>query len=171
MKIVLMGYMASGKSTIGLALANTLTISFLDLDKEIETACGMKVPDIFKIKGEIFFRRKEREVLQEALQSENSFVLSLGGGTPCYGDNLELIKTHTANSFYLKVSIPELVKRLEKEKEHRPLVAAIPSEELMEFVGKHLFERSPFYSGANHVVTTDDKDVASIVKEITDGLL
>ena len=83
MKVVLLGYMASGKSSVGKALATKLGYHFIDLDEEISNRVGMDVPTIFSEKGEIFFRRKETEVLEDILKGDNDIVLSLGGGTPC----------------------------------------------------------------------------------------
>ena len=166
MKVVLLGYMASGKSTVGKSLASRLGYSFIDLDEEISARVGMDIPTIFSKKGEIFFRRKETEVLVDIMENTSDFVLSLGGGTPCYGQNMEVINTHTPNSFYLNLPIGGLVKRIAEEKDHRPLVANIPDEELPEFVGKHLFERAPFYSKAAQTIFANDKTVEEIVGEL-----
>ncbi|MEO0573760.1 MAG: shikimate kinase [Bacteroidota bacterium] len=166
MKVVLLGYMASGKSTIGRLLAAKLGYDFIDLDEEISNQVGMDIPKIFSEKGEIFFRRRETEVLMDILKRDTQIVLALGGGTPCYGQNMQLIKEHTPNSFYLNLSIPSLVMRISGEKEQRPLVARIPDEELPEFIGKHLFERSPFYSLADHTIFAQDKTEEQLIAEI-----
>ncbi len=158
--------MASGKSTIGRALAHKLGYNFVDLDEEISNRVGMDIPRIFSDKGEIFFRRREAEVLRDLVKQENNLVVSLGGGTPCYGQNMQIIHESTPYSFYLNLSIASLVKRIAKEKALRPLVADIPDEELPEFVGKHLFERSPFYSMANHTILTENKTVEQIIMEL-----
>ncbi|PWK24523.1 shikimate kinase [Maribacter polysiphoniae] len=166
MKIVLVGYMGSGKSTIGRILANRLNIKFLDLDDHIEAKEGMGIPQLFESKGEIYFRKKENEHLKQILNGTDHFILSTGGGTPCYGNNMEAILEATPNVFYLKVTIPGLIERLAPEKAHRPLIANIPDGELPEFIGKHLFERSFFYSMAEHAIQTDGKSVEAIVAEI-----
>lgn len=168
MQIVLVGYMGSGKSTIGKQLSKLLKISFLDLDDYMEKKLGMSVVDIFSKKGEIFFRKLEAECLQEIFLEKKSFVIATGGGTPCYGNNLELMQEHTNKVIYLKASIGELVDRLQVEKKHRPLLKNIEDEELPEFIGKHLFERSFFYNRSNIIISTDNKTPLDIAKEITD---
>lgn len=171
MKVVLLGYMASGKSTVGRSLAHKLGYNFVDLDEEISNRVGMDIPMIFSDKGEIFFRRKETEVLRDLLEQQDNMVLSLGGGTPCYGQNMQIINESTPYSFYLNLSIGNLVKRIAKEKALRPLVASIPDTELPEFVGKHLFERSPFYAMAGHTIFTENKTVQQIIMELEKSLV
>ncbi|MEO0528451.1 MAG: shikimate kinase [Bacteroidota bacterium] len=171
MKIVLVGYMGSGKSTVGQSLARELNLQFLDLDTYIEKAMGTTIPDLFETKGEIFFRKKEYEYLNEILRENKNFVLSTGGGTPCYSGNMDTILAHTPYSVYLKVSIMELVKRLSVGKEHRPLIKDIATDDLPEFFGKHLFERSPYYNKAKHILNCDGKEPLAIVAEIKELLL
>ena len=171
MKIVLVGYMGSGKTTIGKRISKDLKISFLDLDEYIETSLGDTILNIFKEKGELFFRKKEHECLKEILEKKEDFILSTGGGTPCYFQNTEMVVQYTDNFFYLKSTIPELVDRLKKEKEERPLIKHLSDEKLPEFIGKHLFERSFYYMKAKHNILTDKKNIATIVKEITARLV
>lgn len=165
-KIVLVGYMGSGKTTIGKLLAKLLKINFLDLDDVIEKEEGMSITDLFKNKGEIFFRKKENEYLNQVLQTESAFILSTGGGTPCYGTNMAAIINATENVFYIKVSIPELVRRLSSEKDARPMISNFTEEELPEFIGKHLFERSFYYNMAKNKVSADGKSPEKIIQEI-----
>ncbi len=168
MKVILMGYMGSGKSTIGLQLAKILNIPFIDLDAFIETKELSSISKLFKNKGEIYFRKIETSYLSELLDDTQSSVIALGGGTPCYGTNLKLIlNAHDSKSVYLKMSIPSLVKRLELEKSKRPLISHINTQDdLTEFIGKHLFERSPYYSQANIIMSVDEKSVDEIVEKI-----
>ena len=166
MKIVLLGYMASGKSTVGRLLARQLGTSFVDLDDYIEQQQKKSIKDIFSEKGEIFFRKLEHQMLKEVLDSHTAVVLSTGGGTPCYANNMETILQQSDNSIYLNHSIPVLVERITKEKEHRPLVKNIPGNDLPEFVGKHLFERRPFYMQAEHRVDCDPLSAEEVVAEI-----
>jgi len=170
-KIVLLGYMGSGKSTIGKLLAHKKSLEFIDLDDYIEQAENMSVSEIFENKGEVYFRKKEFQYLNEVLEQRNDFILSTGGGTPCYGNNMQTILENTNNAFYLKVSIPELTKRLLKEKDERPLVRNITEEELPEFIGKHLFERSYYYNQASKVISCDTKSPQEIVDEIESYLV
>ena len=166
MKIVLLGYMASGKSTVGRLLARQLGTSFVDLDDYIEQQQKKSIKDIFSEKGEIFFRKLEHQMLKEVLDSHTAVVLSTGGGTPCYANNMKTILQQSDNSIYLNHSIPVLVERITKEKEHRPLLKNIPDNDLPEFVGKHLFERRPFYMQAEHRVDCDPLSAEEVVAEI-----
>ena len=171
MKIILLGYMGSGKSTIGMALANELKLSFVDLDHAIENEIGMSIKDFFEASGELKFRRLENEILKKVLDENNDMILSTGGGTPCYGNNLDLLKSASnAKVFYLKGSIKTLTERLLSEKDIRPLIQSIGDDDLPEFIGKHLFERSNFYLQAHHAVDIDQKSVETIAKEIVELL-
>jgi shikimate kinase len=171
MRIVLLGYMGSGKSTVGKLLAQHLNFQFLDLDDYIESQLNASISSIFKDKGEIYFRKKETELLHKALHEMDNFVLSVGGGTPCYANNMNIILEETPWVFYLKCSIPTLVKRLSRGKEHRPLIAHLKEEEIPEFIGKHLFERSPFYSRAHKTILCDTKSAQTISTEIQNDLV
>jgi shikimate kinase len=166
MKIVLIGYMGSGKSTIGKLLSKKLNINFIDLDEYIETKLNMSISEIFEAKGEIFFRKMEHKYVQELMLKKNSFILSTGGGTPCYSNNMDEISKETSNVFYLKVSILGLIDRLSKEKEHRPVIKNIADEDLPEFIGKHLFERNNFYLLSNNIIACDNKTAEEITNEI-----
>lgn len=164
MKIILLGYMASGKSTISKMLAKKLQIDAIDLDDYIVEKEGLSINDIFKTKGEIYFRLQENKYLLELLENKNSFVLALGGGTPCYANNMDLIKK-MSNSIYLKANLNTLFDRLRSEKENRPLISSLNDEKLKEFIAKHLFERAPFYEQASHIISIDNKAIAVLVEE------
>lgn len=166
LKIILLGYMGSGKSTIGKLLASELGIPFRDLDTVIETALNASIPTIFEENGEIFFRKKEAEFLADLLQTPRDMVLATGGGTPCYGDNLKMMLSHGSHVVYLQYSVPELEKRLKLQREERPLISHISDDDLGEFIGKHLLERSPFYTQATTVIKADSKSPEELVKEI-----
>ncbi|MCK0114861.1 shikimate kinase [Gelidibacter sp. F63206] len=171
MSIVLIGYMGSGKSSVGKKLSEMVNFNFIDLDDYLEEKEKLSIAQIFETKGEIYFRKKEHLYLQEVLQLKDT-VLSLGGGTPCYGNNMDtILEAEGARSIYLKSSIPNLVKRLNPEKAQRPLIAHLKSdEELTEFIGKHLFERSFYYNQSNQTVVTDGKNIETIAKEIVANL-
>lgn len=167
MKIVLLGYMASGKSLIGRELAEVLKMDYLDLDDFIEKNEGKSIEKIFLEKGEIFFRKIENSYLQALISSKNNLVLSLGGGTPCFTNNLELLKNNKEiTTFFLNVPVSELAKRLMSDKENRPLVKYVSNEtDMLEFVGKHLFERLPFYNQA-HFKMDANKPKEEVVESI-----
>ena len=147
--------MGSGKSTLGRALATAKNISFVDLDVYIAEREKCSVPDIFKNKGEIYFRKKETYYLQEVLQKEEDMVLSLGGGTPCFGNNMQLIQAAGAVSIYLKYQPQSLTQRLLQQKDDRPLLAQIKEIDLEEFIRKHLFDRNPYYAQATYIIAMD----------------
>ena len=166
MKIVLLGYMASGKSTIGREISKKLDMKFIDLDDYISKREKRSISEIFKVEGEIYFRKIESLYLGEILNSKDSFILSLGGGTPCYSNNMELILNSDASSIYIKASIKTLVSRLIAEKNKRPLVADLEDDKLIEFVAKHLFERRFFYEQASITVNSENKSIEEIITEI-----
>ncbi|MGD1320499.1 shikimate kinase [Chryseobacterium sp. 2R14A] len=169
MVISLIGYMGSGKSHISKILSDKINFKLIDLDKEISWRNKLTIPEIFEKKGEIYFRKLERETLEEILATQENIVLSLGGGTPVYYNNMEIIN-HNSKSIFLRASISTLVERLSKQKEKRPLIAKITDEDLPEFIAKHLFERNIFYSKAQFSISTDNKTPEDIVKEITEKL-
>lgn len=167
MKVILIGYMTSGKSTIGKQLSARMYLPFIDLDTYIEEKEDAKISEIFEEEGEIAFRLKEHRYLKELLNKEKDSIISLGGGTPCYADNMKVLENakHTT-TIYLQADIQTLVERIKKNKEQRPLVARIKDNELHEFVAKHLFERRYFYEQASEKVKIDNKTVEEIVAEI-----
>lgn len=167
MNIILLGYMASGKSIIGQMLAEILNSQFIDLDEYISTKEGMSVKVIFKTKGELYFRKVESRDLKELLLSSNNSVIALGGGTPCYAGNMNVINNaNNTTSIYLNVSIPELSKRLFSNKINRPLVAHISNlEDMTEFVGKHVFERLAYYNQADITINAN-QDAEEVMKSI-----
>ncbi|NNF74848.1 MAG: shikimate kinase [Flavobacteriaceae bacterium] len=168
MVIVLMGYMGSGKSVLGNDLAYALQFEFIDLDAYIESREGKNISAIFKDDGELYFRRAESKYLAEILNDRTKVVLALGGGTPCYGTNLNLIKSsQNTISIYLKATIETLLTRLSDETAKRPLVAHLDTQdERREFIGKHLFERSGFYQQADITLETDKQTVEDSIENI-----
>ncbi|WP_027380013.1 shikimate kinase [Chryseobacterium daeguense] len=169
MIISLVGYMGSGKSHISKILSEKLNFKLIDLDKEISKRNKLTIPEIFEKRGEIYFRKLEREALEEILATEENVVLSLGGGTPVYYNNMEIIN-HNSRSVFLRASVGTLSERLLKQKEKRPLIANISDEELPEFIAKHLFERNQFYNKAELNVNTDNREPENIVSEIIEKL-
>ena len=168
MRIVLLGYMGSGKTSIGKKLSQLMGIPFFDLDEYIEQQEHMTIPELFELKGEIYFRRKEQHYLEEFVATYTDFILAVGGGTPCYGSAMNIINEHT-ESVYLKGSLKMIYGLLSKpeNKEKRPLIAALADEKLQEFIAKHLFERTPFYEKAKHVIELDGKTKEVIAAEIS----
>lgn len=172
MKIFLTGYMGSGKSFLGTRLAAQLNYDYIDLDDHIELLEGKAIQDIFKAKGELYFRKLETRVLRDVLKEKADLVVSLGGGTPCYGNNMELIQERSdARTVYLKASVATLTRRLLPEKIHRPVISHLDgSEALEEFIRKHLFERAYYYNQADVIVNVDQEDTEATLEAIKKGL-
>lgn len=158
--------MGSGKSTIAKKLAEIIHLNALDLDEIIEKSQKKTIAELFSEEGEVHFRRLEHHTFVELLNDSTSFILSLGGGTPCYANNHLLLQKEDVISIYLKTSIEELYTRLIQETQNRPLLISKNSDDLREFIAKHLFERSYFYNHAKYTISTDGKSVDEIVLEI-----
>ncbi len=170
MDIVLLGYMGSGKTTVGKELADLLAYDFLDLDHFIEAKENQSISELFRDKGEIYFRKIEHVYLKELLQFKPNTprVIALGGGTPCYANNIDLVATNPRMlSFYLLSNYKNLAARLWNEKDSRPIVSNVQSLiDLEDFIRKHLFERQYYYLQADHKINVDEKKCSTIVQEI-----
>lgn len=160
--------MGIGKTTIGKHLSEVLNYKFIDLDQVIEYDEQYTVSEIFSKKGELYFRKKERTILETILSSDSNIVLATGGGAPCFGNTMEFMKsTENTITIYLKSSNEELTKRLFNERLNRPLIAHIKSQELLnDFIRKHLFERSYFYNQSNIKLSIDNLTVAAVLEVI-----
>ena len=171
MKIILIGYMGSGKSSVGRQLAASLNYKFIDLDQAIAQETGSSISDLFATKGEVYFRKMERKLLAKILTDSSNLVLASGGGTPCYGDMIQFLKSVASTTVYLKTSNEELTRRLFNERQQRPLISHLNTELLLnDFIKKHLFERSYFYNQSDLKVATDYRSVETIVEEIKNNL-
>jgi len=147
MRIYLIGFMGCGKSTWGKKLAEKLDYNFIDLDKRIESIEGGTVAEVFKIKGEDYFRKLEADVLHSTVLEKNA-VISCGGGTPCYYDNMEWMRNR-GKTVYLNLSPENLFGRLRTRKEKRPLIANFDDNQLRDFIFQKLSEREAFYLQAD----------------------
>lgn len=169
--IIILGYMASGKSLIGKNLANKLSLNFIDLDDVIESTEKMTISEIFKLKGELEFRKLENKILINSLNCKNYSVISLGGGTPCYFDNMNLINDNSKNVFFINTSNDILSRRLYKEKNNRPMISQLKSLKMIkEYVSKHVFERIHFYRMANYTINAQEKKEDEITNSIIEIL-
>lgn len=169
-KIVLLGYMGCGKSTIAQNLSKITQIPFLDLDICIEKRANLSIKEIFEQHGEIYFRKLEHQMFLELLQSSENAIIGLGGGTPCYANNHLLLQRDDIVSVYLKASIDTLYNRLVHNKSKRPLIANMDEDEMKEFIAKHLFDRSFYYNHAQHKVAVDNRTIDETVQDILDIL-
>jgi shikimate kinase len=169
--IILLGYMGSGKSTVGRLLAKRLALTFVDLDDYLSEIHGSSVPNLFLKHSEIGFRKLEKKALHDLLVSDKAYVLSLGGGTPCYSNNMKFMIQSTPHTFYLSPTISTLCNRLYYDKDRRPLISHLSSEKkLQEFISKHIFERKQFYEQANHLLFIHDETPLEIVDQIIEKL-
>ena len=150
MRIFLIGFMGSGKTTIGRKLARKAGLRFIDMDAEIEKKYDQKIGQIFEEKGEKVFRQYERDLLQE-FKVTDDIVVSTGGGVPCYHGNMEFMNNNGI-TVYLQLDPPSLVKRLEEAKTDRPLIKDKSHQELIDYVANKLNERENYYMQASHVI-------------------
>ncbi|UJH91156.1 shikimate kinase [Antarcticibacterium sp. 1MA-6-2] len=172
MKIFLSGYMGSGKSLIAHHLAQKLNYTHIDLDDQIALIEEQSIPAIFKTRGELYFRKRETNVLEDVIEEPASLVIAMGGGTPCYGNNMELLKASgDVKTVYLKASVKFLTDRLLNEKDTRPVISHLKNkEELEDFIRKHLFERSYYYNQADLIINVEGKTPEVITEEIIQKL-
>ena len=168
MKIFLSGYMGVGKSVISRQLASKLDYPLIDLDDQISLIEQKSISQIFKEKGELYFRKLESRVLTDILEDPTNMIVALGGGTPCYGMNMELIKNAaSAKTIYLKASVEFLTERLSTEQSSRPMISHLTrKEDLEDFVRKHMFERAFYYHQADVVIDVEGKTPEEIVTEM-----
>ena len=150
--IFLVGYMGSGKTTMGRKLARRLGWSFVDLDHRIVAEIGMSIPEYFDAHGEEAFRDVERDLLR-ALDLSGQVVVGTGGGTPCFHDNMAWMNAHGV-TVYLRMSSKALWRRLGRsDVSTRPVLRGLKGEDLLRFIEEKLSTRSPYYEQA--VITVD----------------
>lgn len=166
--VFLIGYMCSGKTTLGRALASRLGVDFVDLDEEVESRAGRSITRIFTEDGEVAFRRLEAETLDDiiARYGATSAVVAVGGGTPCHGTNIERMNA-AGLTVHLVTTVDRLIKRLEEGRASRPLVADKTADELRRFVVDALIDRVPYYDRAEAVFDStfleDNEQIAASV--------
>ncbi|MEN0006517.1 MAG: shikimate kinase [Bacteroidota bacterium] len=163
-RLYLVGFMASGKSFVGKRLAERLQAPFVDLDDRIEAAAQMSIAELFAVKGEAYFRALERDCLHKTAQ-EAPLIVACGGGTPCFFDNMQWIKSN-GMSLFLDVAPAVIAQRLEHEMAHRPLLSHLSLEELEAFIVQKLDERGPYYQQADiryEVTSTEDEVIEHLM--------
>ncbi|HRE50782.1 MAG TPA: shikimate kinase [Flavitalea sp.] len=155
MKIFLIGFMGSGKTHWGERLARSLRIPFFDLDKEIVDKEGRSIPEIFAESGEEQFRIVEKQLLESLIETQSSMVLSCGGGTPCFFNNIELMKKNGL-TVWLNTPVDILMQRLLKEKNERPLLKNMADSEMKAYIVRKLNERRLYYEQADVILEKDN---------------
>jgi len=147
-RIILVGYMGCGKTTVGKALSKETGMMFYDLDWYIESRMHTTIPKLFKEKGEEAFRKVEYNMLHEVAEFED-VIISCGGGTPCFFDNIDYLNQQ-GDVVYLKATPEVLYNHLLMARTERPLLKDKGPEELIAYITEHLKEREPFYSKARY---------------------
>lgn len=164
MRIFLIGYMGSGKSSIGPAVAQELGLRFVDLDKEIESRFGKDITTIFQGEGEAHFRELEQQMLHEWLEQDD-YVMATGGGTPCHGDNMDRM-CDAGITIYLKLSTETLYDRLKADLPNRPLLQGRADHELFNYIHDTLLEREPYYLDSQYRVKAKDLKASELAEFI-----
>ena len=155
-RIILIGYMGAGKTTIGKALSKELGVVFYDLDWYIESRMRKTVSQIFAERGEEGFRKIEYNMLHEVAEFED-VIISCGGGTPCFFDNMDYLNQQ-GQVVYLKADPEVLYKHLMMAKTERPLIKGKSHDELLTFIQEQLEKREPFYSKARYTLDVNLMD-------------
>ena len=163
--IYLIGFMGCGKTTLGKKVANQLKYDFIDLDQLIEKRAYLTINEIFTKKGEEFFRVLEKQLLIELSLSENT-VVAVGGGTPCYFTNMEIMN-QTGETFYFQRPVKELFNRIVNARDNRPLVKDKSEEELLIYIEDLLNKREAFYLISKFTIPRNKLTVHDLVEIIT----
>jgi len=164
MLIFILGYMGAGKTTLGQQLAQRLNYHFYDLDEMIEISTGYTIGGYFEKFGEGSFRQKEREILLDHMEDKQT-VISVGGGTPCYADNMALMNKNGI-TVYIDTGIETIMSRLAGKIHERPLLKHIPPGQLLLFISEHLRIRQEFYLQAAFTINGDSIDLDNLVNAV-----
>ena len=161
---------ASGKSTIGRHLAAELELEFVDLDQIIVEKEGCEITDIFRDKGEAYFREVERLYLLELLKTDNGYVLATGGGAPCFFDNMQQMNDH-GTTIFLDISVQNLFNKLSKKGTHkRPLLKNVSQEDLYAELDAKYRERKHFFEQADITLQQELGQVPERVKQVREAI-
>jgi len=163
MQIYFTGFMASGKSTIGLSLAEKMNFNFIDLDNYIELKENKSINEIFLKQGESFFRKLESQYLQDIFKMNGNIIVALGGGTINSIELLNKIKNQGC-LFHLKASLEMIKNRLSKERFSRPLLSNLSGKKLDLFINNKIKERNKFYLKSDLIIDSDNLSVFEILK-------
>jgi shikimate kinase len=155
MRIFLIGFMGSGKTHWGKQVAQRLSLPFYDLDEVIVVEEKRSIPEIFGESGEEYFRSREKEVLEKIVDENTNMVLSCGGGTPCFFNNIEFMKKY-GTVVWLNTQVDVLLHRLMKERMQRPLLKDIGDEDLKHYIIRKLNERRMYYEQADVIIAKED---------------
>ena len=160
MRVFLIGYMASGKSTAAKKLAKKLGVDSVDLDAEIVKTAGMSIPEIFKAKGEKGFRKLEQAELRKWIGKDN-FVMATGGGTPCFFESMDEMNA-AGVTVYLQMTPKAVVDRVQESKQERPILKGLTNEKMLDKVTFQLKKRESFYSRAQWTINGVNLDIEEL---------
>ena len=161
-RIIIIGYMGAGKTTVGKALSKETGFPFYDLDWYIESRMRKSVSQLFAERGEEGFRKIEHAMLHEVAEFED-VIISCGGGTPCFFDNMDYLNEQ-GHTVYLKATPEVLRYHLQLGKGVRPLLQGKSPDELLDFITNQLAQREPFYSKAHHILDVNKLDSYEKIK-------
>jgi len=167
MRIFIIGYMGAGKSTVGKKLANKLDVTFVDLDDAFEAKYRYSIPSFFDHFGEEKYREFENECLKEIITDHEKAVISTGGGTACFNDNISLMNDE-GTTVYIKMHPKSLAERLNRARRLRPVVRDIQNDDMQKFVEEQLLERSPYYEQAMITIKGESIDIEELMKNLDD---
>lgn len=166
--IFLVGFMASGKTTLGRILAKELKTEFVDSDEAISKLAGISIDEIFKNRGEVYFRNLEWDFIQNFTSNKKMSVVATGGGMPCYNHMMDVLNNNGL-TVYIKTSSHTIFNRLLANHNHRPLIMGMESAQLRKFIDHTLNEREPIYSKSK-IVVNGDLDLDETVQNILNSL-
>lgn len=155
MRIFLIGFMGAGKTHWGKQVANRMGLPFYDLDELVVAHEGKSIAEIFAVNGEEYFRLLEKQLLEELVEKQDSMIISCGGGTPCFFNNIDFMKRYGI-VVWLNTHVEVILQRLLKERMHRPLLKDIADEDLRNHIIRKLNERRMYYEQADVIIDKED---------------
>jgi shikimate kinase len=165
MRIFLIGFMGSGKTHWGKILSRRTRLPYFDLDEVITGAEKKSIQQIFHDQGEEYFRIKEQEVLEALAEDHDNVIISTGGGTPCFFNNIDFMRQY-GTVVWLNTSVAILLERLLKQKSSRPLIKNISDSDLKAFIIKKLQDRKMYYEQAHVMLHEESITLESLLKSI-----